>query len=183
MSYSVATFLAWLRRTDTPGMRIVETWDHTDIRVTCCHDVTFSDVPVELDQVVLKPPATWLNDGPGPMAWINAEISAPLSTVPRVQEQIGEAKVLLQVNGCLIGSVLTETDLCVPTVPTEAVPVKAMVSENAIRAMELATSPVGQHAHARVNAIKCHLRDVSAGHMQAPPVDAAFIIARKAVLS
>jgi len=199
-----------LVRADAPGIRIVETWDHIGMRGTCSHDVIFSDVPVERDHVVLKPPAAWTNADPALMAWNAAGIGAiytgiaraarawtadflrrrvptglgaALATLPRAQEKIGEVEMLLAVNDRLIGSVASETDRGAPTAPNEAALVKAMVIENAIRAVEIAASLAGNHAHARANAIERYIRDVRSGRVQAPQADAAFVAAGKAILA
>ena len=57
-----------------------------------------------------------------------------------------------------------------------------MVIENAIRGVELAASLAGNHAHAKVNAIERHIRDVRSGRVQAPQADAAFAAAGRGVL-
>jgi alkylation response protein AidB-like acyl-CoA dehydrogenase len=198
-----------LVRSDAPGIRIVETWDHIGMRATCSHDVVFADVPVDADHVALKPPAEWLHADPAQMAWNAAGIGAiytgiaraardwvagflrervptglgaPLATLPRAQEKVGEIEMLLSANARLIASVAIETDYGLPTSPTESALVKAMVIENAIRAVELAASLAGNHAHARANPIERHIRDVRSGRVQAPQADAAFVTAGRGVL-
>jgi alkylation response protein AidB-like acyl-CoA dehydrogenase len=194
---------------DAPGIRIVETWDHIGMRATCSHDVMFADVPVQSDHIALKTPSEWLHADPAQMAWNAAGIGAiytgiaraardwvidflrhcvptglgaPLSTLPRVQEKVGEIEMLLSANNRLIASIATETDYGLPTSPNESALIKAMVIENAIRAVELAASLAGNHAHARANAIERHIRDVRSGRVQAPQADAAFVTAGRGVL-
>ncbi|MDR3529245.1 MAG: acyl-CoA/acyl-ACP dehydrogenase [Rhodopila sp.] len=198
-----------LVRGDAPGIRIVETWDHIGMRATCSHDVLFTDVPVEHAHVALKAPAEWLSADPAQMAWNAAGIGAiytgiaraardwvadflrhrvptglgaPLATLPRAQERVGEIEMLLSANDRLIFSIATETDYGSPTSPNESGLIKAMVIENAIRAVELAASLAGNHAHARANPIERHIRDVRSGRVQAPQADAAFVAAGRGVL-
>jgi alkylation response protein AidB-like acyl-CoA dehydrogenase len=198
-----------LVRGDAPGVRIVETWDHIGMRATCSHDVIFTDVPVEHDHVALKPPAEWLNADSAQMAWnaaglgaiytgiaraardwtigflrdrVPTGLGAPLATLPRAQEKMGEIEMLLSTNARLIASVATETDYGAPTSANESALIKAMVTENAVRAVEIAASLAGNHAHARANPIERHIRDVRSGRVQAPQSDAAFVFAGKAVL-
>jgi alkylation response protein AidB-like acyl-CoA dehydrogenase len=57
-----------------------------------------------------------------------------------------------------------------------------MAIENAIRAVELAASLAGNHAHARANPIERHFRDVRSGRIQAPQADAAHVAAGRGVL-
>ena len=198
-----------LVRSDAPGIRIQETWDHIGMRATCSHDVLFTDVPIDPAHIGLKSPADWVNADPAQMAWNAAGIGAiytgiaraardwvidflrhrvpiglgaPLSTLPRAQEKVGEIEMLLSVNTRLIASVATETDDGVPPDPNESALIKTMLIENAIRAVELAASLAGNHAHARANAIERHIRDVRCGRVQAPQADAAFVAAGREVL-
>jgi alkylation response protein AidB-like acyl-CoA dehydrogenase len=109
-------------------------------------------------------------------------LGAPLSTLPRMQEKVGEIEMLLSANGRLIASIATETDYGLPTSPNESALIKAMVIENAIRTVELAASLAGNHAHAKANAIERHIRDVRSGRVQAPQADASFVIAGRGAL-
>jgi alkylation response protein AidB-like acyl-CoA dehydrogenase len=80
------------------------------------------------------------------------------------------------------GAGASETDYGLPTSPNESALIKAMVIENAIRTVELAASLAGNHAHARVNAIERHIRDVRSGRVQALQADASFVTAGRGVL-
>jgi alkylation response protein AidB-like acyl-CoA dehydrogenase len=198
-----------LVRSDAPGIRIVETWDHIGMRATCSHDVLFTDVPVDSAHIALRPPAEWVDADPAQMAWsaagigaiytgiaraarnwvidflrhrIPSGLGAPLSTLPRAQEKVGEIEMLLSANTRLIGSIAAETDDGLPTSPNESALIKAMVIENAIRTVELAASLAGNHAHAKANAIERHIRDVRSGRVQAPQADASFVTAGRGVL-
>jgi alkylation response protein AidB-like acyl-CoA dehydrogenase len=198
-----------LVRSDAPGIRIVETWDHIGMRATCSHDVVFADVPVEPEHFALKKPAEWLTADPAHMAWnaagigaiytgiaraardwvidflrhrVPSGLGAPLATLPRAQEKVGEIEMLLSANARLIASIAAETDYGTPTSPNESGLLKTMVIENAIRAVELAASLAGNHAHAKANAIERHIRDVRSGRVQAPQADAAFVAAGRGVL-
>jgi len=198
-----------LVRTDAPGIRIVETWDHIGMRATCSHDVVFTDVPVEHDYIALKAPTEWLPADPAQMAWnatgigaiytgiaraardwvvdflrhrVPAGLGAPLATLPRAQEKVGEIEMLLSANARLIAFIATETDYRGPPTANESALIKALVTENAVRAVEVAASLAGNHAHARANPIERHIRDVRSGRVQAPQADAAFVTAGRAVL-
>lgn len=198
-----------LVRGDAPGIRIVETWDHIGMRATCSHDILFEGVPVENGHIAVRPPAEWQHADAAQSAWNAAGISAiytgiaraardwvvdflrrrvpsglgaPLATLPRAQEKVGEIEMLLATNARLIESVATETDYGSPTGPAESGLIKTMAVENAVRAVELAASLAGNHAHARANPIERHIRDVRAGRVQAPQADAAHVAAGRSVL-
>jgi alkylation response protein AidB-like acyl-CoA dehydrogenase len=194
---------------DAPGISIRPTWDHIGMRATCSHDVVFTDVPVDPAHIALKPSAEWLNADPAQMAWnatgigaiytgiaraardwvvdflrhrVPTGLGAPLSTLPRAQEKVGEIEMLLSANARLIASIAAETDDGAPTSPNESALIKALLIENAIRAVELAASLAGNHAHAKANPIERHIRDVRSGRVQAPQADAAFVAAGRGVL-
>jgi alkylation response protein AidB-like acyl-CoA dehydrogenase len=198
-----------LVRGDAPGIRIVETWDHIGMRATCSHDVLFENVPVEDEHIAVRPLAEWQHADTAQAAWnaagmaaiytgiaraardwivdflrrrVPSGLGAPLATLPRAQEKVGEIEMLLSVNARLIASVATETDYGSPTSPSESALVKIMAIENAVRAVELAASLAGNHAHARANPIERHIRDVRSGRVQAPQADAAFVAAGRNVL-
>jgi alkylation response protein AidB-like acyl-CoA dehydrogenase len=193
---------------DSQGVRIVETWDHIGMRATCSHDVVFTDVAVPDDHVVMRVPAAWQPD-PAQAAWNAAGMAAiytgiaraahdwvvdflrrrvptglgrPLAALPRAQEKVGEIEMLLATNARLITSIATEADCGAPPDASESALIKTMAVENANRAVELAASLAGNHAHARSNPIERHIRDIRSGRVQAPQADAAFVTAGRAVL-
>ncbi len=198
-----------LVRGDAPGVRIIETWDHIGMRATCSHDVLFEGVSVADEHFAMRPPPEWQRADLAQAAWNAAGMAAiytgiaraardwvvdflrrrvpsglgvPLATLPRAQERVGEIEMLLSANARLIGSVASETDCGLATDPTESALVKSMAIENAIRAVELAASLAGNHAHARANPIERYIRDVRSGRVQAPQSDAAFAAAGRSLM-
>jgi alkylation response protein AidB-like acyl-CoA dehydrogenase len=198
-----------LVRGDAPGVHIVETWDHIGMRATCSHDVLFDNVPVADDHIAMRPLPAWQNADVAQTAWnaagmaaiytgiaraardwivnflrqrVPSALGAPLATLPRAQEKVGEIEMLLSANARLIGSLASETDYGSPPGPNESALIKIMAVENAIRAVELAASLAGNHAHARANPIERHIRDVRSGRVQAPQADAAFVATGRSVL-
>jgi alkylation response protein AidB-like acyl-CoA dehydrogenase len=194
---------------DAPSIRIVETWDHIGMRATCSHDVVFTDVPVADDHVAMRPLADWQKADLAQAAWnatgmaaiytgiaraardwvveflrhrVPTALGKPLGTLPRAREKVGEIQMLLTTNARLIASVGSETDFGSPPSPSESALIKTMAIENAIRAVELAASLAGNHAHARANPIERHIRDVRSGRVQAPQADAAHVAAGRSVL-
>jgi alkylation response protein AidB-like acyl-CoA dehydrogenase len=195
---------------DAPGIRIVETWDHLGMRASCSHDVIFDNVPVDGEFIAVRPPAEWQLADPSQGAWnagcigaiytgiaraardwvadflrhrIPAALGAPLATLPRAQEKVGEIEMLLSANARLIASVASDTDNGSPPHPNESALIKVMIIENAVRAVELAAGLAGNHAHARANPIERYIRDVRCGRIQAPQADAAFVAAGRGSLS
>lgn len=194
---------------DAPGITIVETWDHIGMRATCSHDVLFENVSVADEHIAVRSTTEWQHADVAQAAWnaagmaaiytgiaraardwvvdflrrrIPSGLGAPLATLPRAQEKVGEIEMLLSANARLIGSVASETDYGSPPSPNESALIKTMTIENAIRAVELAASLAGNHAHARSNSIERHIRDVRSGRIQAPQADAAHVSAGRTVL-
>ncbi len=187
---------------DAPGVRIVETWDHHGMRATGSHDVVFTDVHLPPGHIEgLRRPEEWHPDAEQ-QAWnaaglgalytgvakaardwivqflhdrVPTGLGASLATLPRAQEKVGEVEMLLVANDRLIASIAAQTDRGDPPPPSESALVKTMIMENAVRAVDVAAALAGNHAHSRANAIERHLRDVSAGPVQAPQPDAALV--------
>jgi alkylation response protein AidB-like acyl-CoA dehydrogenase len=171
--------------------------------------VVFTDVHLPAGHMKgLRPPAQWSPD-PEQQAWnaaglgalytgvaraardwivtflqtrVPTGLGAPLATLPRMQEKVGEIEMLLTANDRLISSIAMQTDRDGPPSPSESAVVKTMIMENAVRAVDVAASLAGNHAHARANAIERHLRDVRSGPVQVPQPDAAWLGAGRAVL-
>lgn len=192
-----------------PGISIVETWDHIGMRASCSHDVLFENVSVADEYIAVRSPAGWQHAHPAQAAWnatgmaaiytgvaraardwivdflrrrVPTGLGAPLATLPRAQEKVGEIEMLLAANARLIGSVASEADNGSPPDPEESALVKAMAIEHAVRAVERAASLAGNHAHARGSPIERCIRDVRSGRVQAPQADAAHVAAGRRVL-
>ena len=133
----VGTFLV---EAGTPGYRVEPTWDHLGIRATRSDDVIFDDVEVPPARAVALATAGRLPIealDPAFLAWNNLVLSsiyhgvalaardwlvgylnertptslgAPLATLPRFQQAVGEIEALLHANGRLIHGTAAEVD-------------------------------------------------------------------------
>ena len=189
---------AWLVHRDTPGIRIVDTWDHLGMRATCSHEVTFDDVRVPLEHAVSVSPFSapkgeldpqgllWMAvllssvyDGVAQAArdWLVAflaertpsNLGAPLSSLPRFQETVGQIDTLLFNNRSLLDAAAQGL-----TAPQHAAQIKYLVTDNAIRAVELAIQASGNPGLSRHNPLQRHYRDVLCGRVHTPQNDAIF---------
>jgi alkylation response protein AidB-like acyl-CoA dehydrogenase len=193
-----------------PGVSIVESWDHLGMRATGSHDVVFEDVRLPAQHAAaLRPPAAWAVPDPGFGSWnavtlgalytgvaraardwvidflrhrVPSGLGKPLATLPRMQEKVGEIEALLVTNARLIASLATDFDTGRPAPMTEAHLVKAATVENAVRAVEIAASLAGNHAHSRHHPLERHLRDVLCGRVHVPTAEAAHTAAGRAAL-
>lgn len=192
------------------GLRVAETWDHLGLRSSASHDVFFEDVPVPDDHAVdLRPPEGWQRPDPAQQAWScgllaalydgvagaaqnwfvgyllarkPGSLRAPLASVPRVQEAVGENAQLLAINARLVAGLAAEVDAGRPPPPHEAGFVKLTVTENAIAVVQRAVEFCGNAALARANPLERHLRDVLCARIHWPQADAVRVAAGKAAL-
>ena len=189
---------AYLVHRDTPGIEIVEDWDHLGMRATCSHEVRFDDVLIPLDHAVSVSPWSapkaefdseallWMSvllpsiyDAVAQAArdWLvdflerrqPSNLGAPLSSLPRFQEIVGRIDTLLFANRNLLDSAARgQVD------GQHAGQVKQLVSSNAIRAVELAVEAAGNPGLSRKNPLERHLRDVLCSRIHTPQDDVAL---------
>ncbi len=198
---------AWLVHKDSPGIRIVDAWDHLGMRATCSHEVIFDDVLVPLDQAVSVSPASaprseldpqgllWMSvllssvyDGVAQAArdwlvqWLTertpSNLGAPLSSLPRFQETVGQIDTLLFNNRSLLDAAAQGL-----TPPQHAAQIKYLVTDNAIRAVELAIQASGNPGLSRHNPLQRHYRDVLCSRVHTPQNDAIFTGVGKAAFA
>jgi len=190
----------------TPGIRIVESWDHLGLRASGSHEVVFDDVALPLDHAVdVRPLADWAA-GPEPdqYAWMIAllgalydgvaraardwlltflaerrpgSLGAPLASVPRVQQTVGEIDALLWANDALLDGLVRATDAGTPPSAIESGLVKYGVTGNATRAVELALQLTGNHGLSRHNPLERHWRDVQCSRIHTPQNDSILVSA------
>lgn len=189
---------AWLVHKDTPGIRIVEDWDHLGMRATCSHKVEFSGVRVPLDHAVSVSPwsaptpefdpqgALWMSvllsslyDGIAIAArdwlvnWLQvrtpSNLGAPLSSLPRFQEAVGRIDTLLFANRQLLDNAAAGQ------VPAQhAGQIKQLVTQNAIEAVSLAVEVAGNPGLSRQFPLERHYRDVLCARVHTPQDDVVF---------
>lgn len=194
---------------DALGVRIEESWDHLGLRASGSHDVVLEDVWVPADYAVdLRAPGAWPPD-PWQQAWsctllsaiydgvaqaaqdwfvrylrerVPGSLGAPLASLPRFQEAVGENERLLAVNARLVAGLAAEVDAGNPPVPREAGFVKLTVTEGAIAAVQRAAELCGNAGLSRANPLERHLRDVLCARIHWPQADAVHTAAGKAAL-
>ncbi|AWV01627.1 acyl-CoA dehydrogenase [Burkholderia sp. JP2-270] len=109
-------------------------------------------------------------------------LGAPLATLPRVQEAVGEIEGWLHTNRVLLDDHIARTDAGnAPPVTTSGL-VKRTVTEHAIRAVEQALKLSGNHGLSRGNPLERHYRDVLCSRVHTPQDDAIAVAAGREVL-
>ncbi|MCF5467960.1 acyl-CoA dehydrogenase family protein [Pseudomonas syringae] len=189
---------SWLVHKDTPGITIIEDWDHLGMRATNSHEVRFDNVLVPLEHAVSVSPWSAPQselDGAG-MLWMAVLLSsvydgiahsardwlvqwleqrkpsnlgAALSTLPRFQETVGHIDTLLFANQSLLQAAAQGH-----TPAEHAAQIKFLVTGNAIRAVELAVEASGNPGLSRSNPLQRHYRNVLCGRVHTPQNDAVL---------
>jgi alkylation response protein AidB-like acyl-CoA dehydrogenase len=199
-------------RGDNPGQRVIESWDHLGLRASNSHEVVFDRVAIPADHAVdLRAPAEWgggpdtdnhawmvtllgtLYDGVARAArdWLlvflknrsPGSLGAPLASLPRVQQAVGEIEALLWANDALIDGLVKRADAGTPPSVAESGLVKFNVTGNAIKAVELALQLTGNPGLSRANPLERHLRDVLCSRIHTPQNDSILTAAGMAAFA
>ncbi|HKU99165.1 MAG TPA: acyl-CoA dehydrogenase family protein, partial [Vineibacter sp.] len=119
----------------------------------------------------------WLNDR------VPANLGAPLATLPRFQEAVGDIDARLLVNRRLISDTARRTDQdAQPASAAEAGLVKYVVTQNAHAIVERALSLTGNHGLSRRNPLERHHRNVLCSRVHTPQDDSSLIAAGREAL-
>ncbi|MBB4864922.1 alkylation response protein AidB-like acyl-CoA dehydrogenase [Pseudomonas nitritireducens] len=201
---------SWLVRRDSPGIRIVESWDHLGMRATGSHEVIFEDVPVPLEHAIGlyphdRPPAPdeavtrdfaqasaallgALYDGVARAArdwlvhWLRERVPASLGAPLASLPRMQEA--LGGIEGLLLQNRLLLDSACRDWLSaSESGLIKVSVTDNAIAVAEKALELAGNHGLSRHNPLQRHYRDVLCGRVHTPQKDSVWIAAGRAALS
>ncbi len=198
----------WLVPADAAGIQVVESWDHLGMRASASHEVILSAVQVPADHAVdLRHPSQWPAPDPTEAAWLTlpiaalydgvaraardwliryltertpANLGAPLSTLPRFQEAVGEIDGKLLTNQVLIRTAAERADWGKPPSVHESGLIKLTVTTNAIDAVQRAMALVGNPGLSRHNPLERHYRDVLCSRVHTPQNDSIVLNADRA---
>lgn len=110
-------------------------------------------------------------------------LGAPLASLPRVQEHVGEIEALLRTNRVLLDDATAAVDGGHAQPAVDSALLKYTVTGNAVRAVELALQLSGNHGLTRQNPLERHYRDVLCSRIHTPQNDAILVAAgRRALL-
>lgn len=195
---------------DAAGISVEKTWNATGMRATNSDDLILDDVPVALDDVLEAGPAgEGLKRDERLSAWYftlvpavydaaaragrdwlvaftttraPASLGAPLSTVPRIQDGLGQIEIALTANRRLLRSIAEDFDAGRPIGPDSAA-VKHIVIENAIAVTTLALDLGGNPGISRDNPLERYHRDALSGKAHAPQNNLIRTIVAKQLLA
>lgn len=197
---------SWLVHRDTPGITVIETWDHLGMRATGSHEVVFDDVLVPLDHAVEVSPASaapeldaslllWMsvllsaiydavarNARDWLAGWLEdrvpANLGAPLSSLPRFQEALGQLDAWLFSNRVLLDAAANGA---VPA--SDAFRIKYLVTNTAIQVVEKAIELSGNPGLSRANPLERYYRDVLCSRIHTPQNDTILISSGRAAFA
>ena len=201
----------FLVASNSPGITVVETWDHLGMRATGSHDVIFDDTPVPLDHAVAltvrgSPPSaadlaflpwnalaiTAVYHGVALAArdWlvgylherVPSNLGASLATLPRFQQAVGEIESLLVASTALLRTSAAAVDRDDKSGSRTANIVKLTVTTNAIRSVELGLALIGNPGLSRRHPLERHYRDVLCSRIHTPQDDTILTLAGRSAL-
>ena len=197
---------------ETPGLEIVETWDHMGMRATGSHDLYLRDCEIPFEYALeLRPPAGWAALEPAQGCWNNlllaslyhgvarsaqrwlagylherkpSNLGASLATLPRMQTAMGEIEALLFANEQLLFGMARRFDQEGYTgrASLDSSLAKYTATTNAIKAVDIAVALIGNPALFRSNPLERHHRDVLCSRIHIPQDDMVLLNAGRAVL-
>ncbi len=197
---------SWLVHRETPGIRVVESWNHLGMRASGSHEVVFDDVLVPfghaLNPVAASQPAatmegnallwgtvlvTGIYDSIARSArdwfigWLRertpANLGAPLASLPRFQEAVGQIETWLLSNQLLLDAAIAGR-----VSAAEASRIKLLVTNQSIQIVELALKLSGNPGLTRANPLERHYRNVLCGRIHTPQDDVVLVAAGRAAL-
>jgi len=196
---------------DAPGLRIRRSWDHLGMRATASDEVLLDEVLVPADHAVdLRAPAEWASrPDPDQQAWMNvllgslydavarnardwlldflcqrapASLGAPLASLPRAQELVGEIELLLLASRTQLDAATAAADAGQAWSVADSGLLKVAITRNAITVVELALRQSGNHGLSRAHPLQRYHRDVLCGRVHTPQDDSALLTAGRAAL-
>jgi alkylation response protein AidB-like acyl-CoA dehydrogenase len=161
-------------------LRVPRDWapdagSQTDIDAHAAQQAWMTVLLASLYDAVAQAARDWLLDFLNQRA--PGSLGAPLASLPRVQEHVGEIAALLRTNRVLLDDATRAVDEGRVQPATESGLLKYTVTSNAIRAVELALQLSGNHGLTRQNPLERHYRDVLCSRIHTPQNDAILIAA------
>jgi alkylation response protein AidB-like acyl-CoA dehydrogenase len=195
---------SFLVRNDAPGIGIERTWDHLGLRASRSDDVTFEEtpaVPAGLDPQAgpawpqmawnaLGLSALYLGVASAARDWLikflsertPAALGAPLATLPRFQQAVGEIESALNSAADLVDALARRVDEGDQTALGHATGVKLIATRAAINSVEQALALTGNNGLTRKNPLERHYRDVLCARVHTPQEDSITVAAGRDAL-
>ena len=186
-----------------PGFTIEETWRQLGMRASGSHDVLLDNVVVPFDHAAdLKTLDELTGPDATQMAWVAVlfsaiydgaaraardwfvkflreraptNLGAPLASLPRMQQAVGEIDSALCASRILLASIAERVDRGETPHLQESLYVKHNVTKNALDAVSKAMEFSGNPGLAQANPLERHYRDVLCARVHSPQNDSIFV--------
>ena len=201
---------SFLVPTDAPGLRIEKSWNAAGMHATASDDIILDDVSIPLEDLIEAQPASEpirrdehaaafffgligaVYHGVARSArdrlisfashHAPASLGAPIATVPRIQDGLGDIEVRLATNARLLRSLGEDADAGRP-VGMDGMHVRHVVIDNAVAITSLALDLAGNPGLNRDFQLERHHRDAITARSHAPQNHMIRTIAAKRALS
>ena len=193
---------SFLVRNDAPGITIERSWDHLGLRASRSDDVTFDGTPAVAAILDARPDSSltawnslglsslYLGVASAARDWLikflsertPASLGAPLATLPRFQQAVGEIEAALGSAADLVDAVARRVDDGDETAVARAPAVKLIATRAAIGSVEQALALTGNNGLSRKNPLERHYRDVLCSRVHTPQDDSIALAAGRAAL-
>ncbi|MFT4000406.1 MAG: acyl-CoA dehydrogenase family protein [Rhizobium sp.] len=201
---------SFLVPTDAAGLRIEKSWNAAGMHATASDDIILDDVPVPLDDLIDAQPAgePIRRDEHAAAFFFGllgavyhgvaraardrvltfashhapASLGAPIATVPRIQDGLGEIEVRLATNARLLRSLGEDVDAG-RSVGMDGMNVRHVVIDNAVAVTSLALELAGNPGLNRDFQLERHHRDAITARSHAPQSHMIRTIAARNALS
>ena len=198
----------WFVTADSPGITIVNKWDHLGLRGSASNDVILENVFVPDGHLVGLYKSGKFDSNPhlktwGVVSW-NAiylgiakaarnflvsylrdrtpgSLGFPLANLPHIREQVGRIEVILSVAERVNLSIARDFDRDPASVSQlEASASKQVIRDDAVKVVQLATSMIGNAGLSREYPLERYFRDVQFGPHHPPAADVIWKLAADA---
>lgn len=200
----------WLVHRDTPGIRVIESWDHLGMRATGSHEVIFEDVQLPPESAVDVHPLdrqpgldvaavaafqgdnaillAALYDGVARAArddllgWLARRVPGSLGAPLSSLPRVQEA--VGRIDALLLNNRLQLRGSDDPALSVgELAQIKVNVIDNAIDAVRRGLELAGNHALEHANPLQRHYRNLLCGRVHTPQPDSVWLAAGKAAFA
>jgi alkylation response protein AidB-like acyl-CoA dehydrogenase len=193
---------SFLVRNDATGITIERSWDHLGLRASRSDDVTFDATPAVAAILDARPDSSltawnslglsslYLGVASAARDWLikflsertPASLGAPLATLPRFQQAVGEIESALGSAADLVDAVARRVDDGDETAVARAPAVKLIATRAAIGSVEQAMALTGNNGLSRKNPLERHYRDVLCSRVHTPQDDSIALAVGRAAL-
>ncbi|WP_329492872.1 acyl-CoA dehydrogenase family protein [Kitasatospora herbaricolor] len=201
---------SFLVRSDAAGLTVERTWNHLGLRASRSDDVLLDAVRVPYGQVAglarpgadggrdpvagawnsLGLTALYLGVARTALEWLTGflhervptALGAPLASLPRFQNAVGEIEVTLDGAERLVTALAQAVDAGEPAAAEQSAGAKVLGTRAAIGAVEQAVALIGNNALTNDNPLQRHLRNVLCSRIHTPQDDTVLLAAGQRAL-